>query len=1009
MPDNEYRSFLFWAWNGKLEKEELQRQIHEMKAAGVGGFFMHSRDGLETEYMGNEWMEAVKVTVGEAKELGMYAWIYDEDRWPSGTAGGRVTAQGDAYRLKGMTLEICEKSQWDNIINEIKSLKKISDYQNGLQAIYAAKIQDMEIYSLRRISTDDVHGLMEGEVGLVARLEVSKPSEWFNFETPPDNLNPQCIQSFIEHTHERYKDVVGEEFGKTILGVFTDEPSLADRHAAFPPNRSWIPWTYGYGDYFKTKMGYDFLDVLPCFYFEGTKSAKARHDYWHVTALRYNEAYFQTIANWCKENNLAFTGHFLQEDKLGLATRVNGTIMTNYLQMDIPGIDMLCEQTREYMTVKQCTSVAHQFNKPLVMTETYGCTGWDFTFEGQKWIGDWQYVLGVNRRCQHLGLYSLRGCRKRDYPPSFNYNSSWWSKNKIVEDYFARLGLVLEQGKPVRNVMLLHPVTTAWNRLGSSPYGNPVRRNERDVPGINEYGDMFNHLIEKMCRNHYDCDLGDELLIQQYGKAESGRFIIGHAEYNMVVVPPVDTILRSTYDMLLQYLNQGGRLLMMAPLFKKINGVSVSTDEINRLTNHPGCVLIEDEIALWNQMECSYQREISITNLEGQQETNLLYQLREIESGFFLFVVNNNREKGCGANIRLTIGSIVEEWDLLNGTKKNIESFSDESGVEFHSYFNKSGSRLFFIPKAKKIRLESECSFKLSMPNTLTLDYCQYRLGDNEWSKDMEVWQAQYQVREKLGMRQIHLNGIEQRYKWINTPHLNDGHKLQLKFEWDSKIQMESYELVLEQPERFKIQLNGAEVAPTSNGWFLDRSFKKIELPFINQGKNSLILTCKYENDMELENCYIVGAFGVGRDRVIDELPNRLKTGDWTGQGLFHYGGNVIYEYNYHHLDTHKRIFIRIPKVLATSIEIVVNKHKIEVPWGMNEPVEITSHIKQGDNQIQIELVGSPRNIMGPFHLIGEKPVNTNDASFCPHPSEYTKTYKVVSYGIMEDVIIETL
>ena len=300
-PDSWYRSFLFWAWNDKLDKKELLRQIHAMKAAGIGGFFMHSRDGLETEYMGQEWMEAIKFVVEEAKKLGMYAWIYDEDRWPSGTAGGRVPAQGDAYRLKGMTLEVCEFGQWDDICKEIEDVKEISDNQNGIQAIYAAKVEEMEILSLRRLALEDGHGPLEEETLLVARLEVSEHSEWFNFEAPPDNLNPECVQSFINHTQEKDRAIIGEEFGITIPGIFTDEPSLADRHAAFPPNRSWIPWTYGYGDYFKEKMGYDFLDFLPYFYFEGIYSGKIRHDYWNVTAIRYHEAYFQGI--FCKKIN----------------------------------------------------------------------------------------------------------------------------------------------------------------------------------------------------------------------------------------------------------------------------------------------------------------------------------------------------------------------------------------------------------------------------------------------------------------------------------------------------------------------------------------------------------------------------------------------------------------------------------------------------------------------------------------------------------------------------------
>ena len=86
-----------------------------------------------------------------------------------------------------------------------------------------------------------------------------------------------------------------------------------------------------------------------------------------------------------------------------------------------------------------------------MLSETYGCSSWEFTFEGQKWVGDWQYVLGVNLRCQHLALYTLRGCRKRDYPPAFNYNTTWWKYNGVVEDYFARVGRVLTEGEAVRD------------------------------------------------------------------------------------------------------------------------------------------------------------------------------------------------------------------------------------------------------------------------------------------------------------------------------------------------------------------------------------------------------------------------------------------------------------------------------------------------------------------------------------------------------------------------------
>ena len=102
-PGSEYRGAPFWAWNGKLEPEELRRQIRVMHRMGLGGFFMHSRVGLATAYMSNEWMDCVKACVDEARKLNMRAWLYDEDRWPSGAAGGLVT-RNPKYRSRSLIM-----------------------------------------------------------------------------------------------------------------------------------------------------------------------------------------------------------------------------------------------------------------------------------------------------------------------------------------------------------------------------------------------------------------------------------------------------------------------------------------------------------------------------------------------------------------------------------------------------------------------------------------------------------------------------------------------------------------------------------------------------------------------------------------------------------------------------------------------------------------------------------------------------------------------------------------
>jgi hypothetical protein len=100
IPGAEWRGAPFWSWNDDLDPSEIRRQIREMKRAGLGGFFMHNRIGLVTPYMGERWMECIAAAVEEAKKRGMEAWLYDEDRWPSGYGGGRVPQRDPDFGMK---------------------------------------------------------------------------------------------------------------------------------------------------------------------------------------------------------------------------------------------------------------------------------------------------------------------------------------------------------------------------------------------------------------------------------------------------------------------------------------------------------------------------------------------------------------------------------------------------------------------------------------------------------------------------------------------------------------------------------------------------------------------------------------------------------------------------------------------------------------------------------------------------------------------------------------------
>ena len=107
-PPAAYRSIPLWDWNDSISEKEITFQMEEFKKAGIGGVFVHPRPGLVTEYISENWHQLFDYTVKKGTELGMEVWIYDENSYPSGFAGGHVPAEmPDSYKHgTGMSVEI---------------------------------------------------------------------------------------------------------------------------------------------------------------------------------------------------------------------------------------------------------------------------------------------------------------------------------------------------------------------------------------------------------------------------------------------------------------------------------------------------------------------------------------------------------------------------------------------------------------------------------------------------------------------------------------------------------------------------------------------------------------------------------------------------------------------------------------------------------------------------------------------------------------------------------------
>ena len=235
-PTNEYRGAPFWAWNCKLEKDELIRQIGYLKEMGFGGFNMHARPGLVTEYMGEEFMELIKVCAEKGEKEGMFAWLYDEDYCPSGSAGGAVP-KNSAYRSKVLTFTVtpCESGSVEEFLQTSKP---------HLVACF-----DLSLNSDGTIK----------EYKIIDENREAVGTKWYAYlknssRNYVDTLNKESIGEFIRLTYDKYKEVVGDKFGKSVPAIFTDEPQFAEndiKMLSMDLKDTSIVWTHDFPETYK--------------------------------------------------------------------------------------------------------------------------------------------------------------------------------------------------------------------------------------------------------------------------------------------------------------------------------------------------------------------------------------------------------------------------------------------------------------------------------------------------------------------------------------------------------------------------------------------------------------------------------------------------------------------------------------------------------------------------------------------------------------------------------------
>lgn len=542
----------FWIFNDRCDWDELEPQLEAFAAAGgVAAVCLHPRAGLLLPYGGVDWFDFIRKVCLRAAELDVPVWLYDEDPFPSGNAGGRLISENPGLLARGLRIYSYDPGQqvdtslfcfpagnlvWCGLVDDatgrtvdmtgrVGILRRRWILSEGGDSRYF--YPDTPIYHTTTADTRDpelaakVPFIPDGMrlVAIVARPGIC--AEWGPFGQNMDTLNPESSRLFIKSTHEKYFSSVGEMFGREIPAIFTDEAKFFDPY----------PWTPGLFENFARDMGYDIKPRLHYLFSDSTLDIArlTRLHYRSYVSEQFLEAWLRPVAGWCREHNIKLVGHMSPEDDPVEQVAFLGNAFPVLKEFDLCGLDLIIPAVGDSrhpilsVGVTCATSVAQQRNKEGVMSETGACAP-GISSEEIGRIILWQAMMGVTSTVMHCAYGSTRGPREYDYPPNYGPNGALWPGMVGLHPKLAEVQRVTRAARQVAPVAIIWPIRS---------FCADKFELQRDHTGMR--GELFALLaacLDRQVGTHF-IDEADILEL----KLKDGLAVLGKARYSHILIP----------------------------------------------------------------------------------------------------------------------------------------------------------------------------------------------------------------------------------------------------------------------------------------------------------------------------------------------------------------------------------------------------------------------------------------------------------------------------------------
>ena len=610
-PAGHYHPFVRWWWNGnKIEAGELIRELHLLKAAGIGGVeinpvaFPSRFDGDDLgkpslEWPGEEWCNMLNIVFAEAKRLDMTCDLIVGSGWPFGAEN---TAEEERSQVVVVAVRKVSGPSELNISREEIFMEAGPAINNPWPGKKYSLLSMMltpdpltsaeEITDLSDRIGEEFFDLFipEGNHALYALVKVTGFMQVINGAPGAsgpviDHFNSDAVNRFLNRMSDSIEPVTGP-LSDHLRALFTDSMELEGSN-----------WTGDMREQFFKRRGYDIYPFLPFVLFRtgsmgnvtdfryGVEYGPAflemirrmRFDFETTKAELLEERFIQSFTGWCRDLGVRSRmqaygrGFFPLESSMPIDIPEGESWTMNWLKHrigeEMPEHDY--RRGRAYTMVnKYVSSAAHLAGKRVIsceeMTDTY--TVFNTSLENLKVGSDQSIISGVTHSVFHGFNYSPPEAPWPGwirYGGYFNENNNWWPHFHLLNQYKARLSALLQNCDMYADIALLPPMADMWSLIGmqNEPFPSVL------------HAEHLSLVWEAIAKNGSGCDYISERILRD-ATVENKKLCYGPRKYNSLFLVSVESLSPDSARKLLEFVRAGGRVFCVETVPSKSTGWS---------------------------------------------------------------------------------------------------------------------------------------------------------------------------------------------------------------------------------------------------------------------------------------------------------------------------------------------------------------------------------------------------------------------------------------------------